>query len=458
MKKCCLLAFIGFQLFSAQNITDILAQRTHALLAADNMKAAHLSFYVADSEGNLVYEYQGDKGLATASTQKIFTAIAALETLGSNYKYKTQVSYDGKIENGILQGDLYLTSNGDPSLGSWRYAGFKPEDFKAKLLTAIERQNIKTITGNIIIDDTYFDMQTTPGSWPWNDIGNYYGAGVWGVNWHENQFDIIIQNATRIKGFNYQPVGVTWYNQVQPGGRGDNSIIYTAPFSKVAIIDGHLPRNQTMTISGAMPNPPLQLGHSIKQWLTQQGIVVKGNVTTANLARLNQSHVKPFPKEKTFFTYLSPSLDKLVYWFLHKSINLYGETFIKTFAAESGQSTSFATGVSLLKAFWENKDIPSAMINFKDGSGLSPQNYVAAKAEVMALLYAQKQAYFKSFYTALPTLNGTKMKSGTINSCKAYTGYQRSKNGKTYVFSMIINNYEGGNIRAQMYHVLNALK
>jgi D-alanyl-D-alanine carboxypeptidase len=29
------------------------------------------------------------------------------------------------------------------------------------------------------------------------------------------------------------------------------------------------------------------------------------------------------------------------------------------------------------------------MINFADGSGLSPQNYVAAKAEVQALLYTK---------------------------------------------------------------------
>ena len=50
------------------------------------------------------------------------------------------------------------------------------------------------------------------------------------------------------------------------------------------------------------------------------------------------------------------------------------------------------------------------MINFADGSGLSPQNYVSAKAEVQALLYAQKQPWFDTFYKALPTYNGMKMK------------------------------------------------
>jgi D-alanyl-D-alanine carboxypeptidase/D-alanyl-D-alanine-endopeptidase (penicillin-binding protein 4) len=49
---------------------------------SENMLAANLSFYVADENGNVIYEYQGNKGLSTASTQKIFTAIAALDKLG----------------------------------------------------------------------------------------------------------------------------------------------------------------------------------------------------------------------------------------------------------------------------------------------------------------------------------------------------------------------------------------
>lgn len=61
-----------------------------------------------------------------------------------------------------MQGNFYITSNGDPTLGSWRYEGYKPENFKAKLLAAIQDKGIKTIEGNLILDDSYFDLQTTP--------------------------------------------------------------------------------------------------------------------------------------------------------------------------------------------------------------------------------------------------------------------------------------------------------
>ncbi len=151
-------------------------------------------------------------------------------------------------------------------------------------------------------------------------------------------------------------------------------------------------------------------------------------------------------------------MSKIVYWFLRKSVNLYGETFIKTLGKEQNNDSSFSSGVSVLKNFWKSKGIHPAMINFTDGSGLSPQNYASARAEVQALLWAQKQPWFSEFYNALPTYNGMKMKSGTIKDAKGYTGYHTSKNGKKYVFSIIVNNYDGDGINNELFSILNNLK
>ncbi|MCH5689217.1 D-alanyl-D-alanine carboxypeptidase [Niabella sp. W65] len=56
--------------------------------------------------------------------------------------------------------------------------------------------------------------------------------------------------------------------------------------------------------------------------------------------------------------------------------------------------------------------------------------------------------------------NDMKMKSGTINRVKGFTGYQKSKTGKEYIFSMIINNYNGSQLSLirKMYQVLDQLK
>lgn len=465
MKK--IIIFFLFSVFNSLTAqSSSISQAVNTLLSSPKMYAANLSFYVADEQGNFIYEYNGNKGLSTASTQKLFTAAAALETLGSNYRYTTTMAYDGNLKDGILEGNLYLKSNGDPTLGSWRYKGYQPEDFLNKVLEAIKKEGIKTINGNLIIDDSYFDFQTIPGGWAWNDLGNYYGAGVWGINWRENQFDIKIKggknigDGTTIEGFSYPLLGVQWINETLSGSpqSGDQSYIYTSPHSLVATINGTLPAQKLSTVSGATPNPPMQLGAEIQNILTTNGIHILGTVKTTAQFKIDGLTPPTYPKTHQFFEYQSPTLDQIIYWFLRKSVNLYGETLVRTISKVKYNDSNLARSVEHLKKFWSNKGIRSAMINFTDGSGLSPQNYASARAEVQALIWAKQQPWFPQFYDALPIYNGMKMKSGTIKSTKAYAGYHTSKSGQRYVFSIIVNNYEGDSINSELFNVLNTLK
>ncbi|MFN4364054.1 D-alanyl-D-alanine carboxypeptidase/D-alanyl-D-alanine endopeptidase [Chryseobacterium hispalense] len=456
MRKIAVVLTLSVQIIFAQEISQKLDAATKNLMNSSAAVSSSLSFYVSDESGNFIYEYQGNKGLSTASTQKIFTAAAALEVLGKNYTYKTTSGYSGNISGGNLNGDLIISSTGDPTLGSWRYDAYKPENFKQKLIEAIKKAGITKISGDLVIDDSYFDHQTIPGGWPWDDLGNYYGAGVWGINWRENQFDINI-NGNEFKNFSYPLEGVNWLNDVKVGGNSDQSLIFTAPHSNVALINGTLP-SKTVTVSGATPNPPLQLGVEVKQWLQQAGIELSGRTVTNSQLEIEGKKTVSFPKNNTIFTYESPTLDKIIYWFLRKSINLYGETLIKTLGKEKKGNPAFKSGVAFLKEFWKSKGINPNMINFADGSGLSPQNYVSAKAEVQALLYAKKQPWFESYYDGFPTQeNGIKMKSGTMRDTKSFAGFHTAKDGKKYVFSIIINNYQGSG-STELQKILNVLK
>lgn len=456
MRKTFAVLTFSTQIIFAQNVAQKLDAATKNLMESSAAVSSSLSFYVADENGNFIYEYQGNKGLSTASTQKIFTAAAALEVLGKNYTYKTTSAYSGTVSGGNLNGNLFITSTGDPTLGSWRYDGYKPENFKQKLIEAIKKTGIKKISGDLIIDDSYFDHQTIPGGWPWDDLGNYYGAGVWGVNWRENQFDINI-NGTEFKSFSYPLEGVKWLNDLKVAGSSDQSLIFTAPYSNVALINGTLP-SKTVTVSGSTPNPPLQLGVEVQQWLKESGIGFSGKVITNAQLEIEGKKISETPKSNIILTYESPMLDKIVYWFLRKSINMYGETLIKTLGKEKKGNPGFKSGVAYLKEFWKSKGINANMINFADGSGLSPQNYVSARAEVQALLYARKQSWFDSYYDGFPTQdNGIKMKSGTMRDTKSFAGFHTSKDGKKYVFSIIINNYQGSG-SAELQKILNVLK
>lgn len=444
------------QFYFSQNIVQSLDRATKKLLSSSPAYSANLSFYVADENGDFIYEHDGNKGLSTASTQKIFTAAAALETLGKDFQYRTTVSYSGSVASGKLSGDLIVWSSGDPTLGSWRYDGYKPDDFKRKFVNALKNHGITVITGDLILDDSYFDFQTVPGGWPWNDIGNYYGAGVWGLNWRENQFDLQMSNG-EIKKVNIDLPQVKWVNDVKTGGSSDQSLIFTAPNSTVAYISGTLP-SKVMTVSGSTPNPPLSLGAEIKDWLKESGIQFLGEIKSTSQQRINGDDSPNTSKNNLLLEYKSPTLDKIIYWFLRKSVNFYGETLIKTLGKEKKNEGSFDAGISYLKSFWTAKGIKSTMINFADGSGLSPQNYVSARAEVQALLWSKNQSWFSSFYEGFPTQNGMKMKSGTMKNTKSFAGYHTANNGKKYIFAIIINNYQGGSISNALFTVLNELK
>ncbi|HUP11981.1 MAG TPA: D-alanyl-D-alanine carboxypeptidase/D-alanyl-D-alanine-endopeptidase, partial [Niastella sp.] len=410
-----------------------------------------ISLYVAEAQtGKMVFEHNAHIGLAPASTQKLFTSAASFELLGSDYRYKTILGYDGTIENGVLSGNLHVNGFGDPTLGSWRWNDTKEEAVFKKIITALHEKNITTITGNVLINDSAFSIQPLPGGWIWDDMGNYYGAGSWAINWHENQYDLHLQpgkkegDTTRILKITPRLNEAHLYNTITTGkkGSGDNGYIYLAPHSLLGFTQGTIPlQSEPFVISGAFANAPLQFADALQQLFIKQNIKVAGVFRSHSAMRANKQEWPAM--QKTLITLLSPPMDSINYWFLRKSINLYGEAMIKTLALEKGGLGSTEKGVDLIRTFWSERGIDKGAVNIIDGSGLSPQNRVTTFAEVKVLQYARTRPWYKAFYNALPEYNGMKMKSGSIGGARAFAGYHTAKDGKQYVYSIIVNNYEG---------------
>jgi D-alanyl-D-alanine carboxypeptidase/D-alanyl-D-alanine-endopeptidase (penicillin-binding protein 4) len=149
-----------------------------------------------------------------------------------------------------------------------------------------------------------------------------------------------------------------------------------------------------------------------------------------------------------------------VYWFLKKSINLYGEALLKTFVFNTTGFAEISKGADITRDFWKKNGIQPTELNIFDGSGLSPANRVTTHAQVLVLKYASNRPWFKGYYDAFPEYNGMKMKSGTIGDVKGFCGYQKSKEGAEYIFSFLVNNYNGSTslLVQKMYGVLDELK
>ncbi|MDI9364761.1 MAG: D-alanyl-D-alanine carboxypeptidase/D-alanyl-D-alanine-endopeptidase [Flavobacterium sp.] len=458
------LIFIG-TISTAQSVHYKLAKAMQQLVKDSTLKHASLSLYVVESNTNkVVIDYNSELGLAPASCQKIITSVTAFELLGKNYQYKTDIGYDGAITKGVLKGNLYIVGSGDPTLGSWRYSTTKDSVIVNEWLAAITKTGIKLIDGNVFLDGRKFSYQPLPGGWIWDDIGNYYGAGTWGLNWLENQYDLVLQpgdnegDEVTILKTNPALQKAFLKPNITTGkkGSGDNGYIYLPPYSNAGFVEGTVPAGEkTFTISGAFSHPVWQLQQVLEEALRKENISFKSMFDLCTIA--DTVTRKP---NTIIAIHKSPTLDSINYWFVKKSINLYGEALLKTIAYEKLGVGSTDMGVDIVRKFWQERGIEKGAIKIIDGSGLSPQNRITTGVLVNVLQYAKDKKWFPSFYDALPIYNGMKLKSGTIGGSKSFAGYHTSKAGIDYTVAIIVNNFNGSAsaVVKKIFAVLDELK
>lgn len=449
----------------AQNKIQNLEKAFNNLLADEQAKHALTSLCVLDANtGKILFAKNEQIGLATASTLKTITAASAFSILGKDFQYQTSLGYSGSImSDGTLKGNLIITGSGDPTLGSWRYQN-KENAVLLQWVAAIKAAGIKKIDGSIIGDDRIFGTQTTPEGWVWQDIGNYYGAGTSGLTWRENQFDIHLRPGsntsaavTVVKTSPAMPY-IQIKNELKTGGSGtgDRTYAFLPPYANLAYLRGTWGIGiAKSSISVALPDPAFDCAYRLQDTLKRLGIETSQQATTARLMELNSL---PIPAITKINTITSPTLSEITYWFLKKSVNLYGETLLKTIALKTGKAATTAKGVETEVNLWSEKGIDKSALNIIDGSGLSPGNRITTSAMAGILFQIQKESWFADFYKALPDYNGMKIKSGTINDVSAFAGYHTDTAGNKYIIVININNYSGGGINKKLFRVLDELK
>ncbi len=461
--------FLPFSL-AAQKVAQKFQKAFQQFENDSQLKHAISSLYVIDAKtGQVVFDKNSQLGLAPASTQKIIIAATAFELLGKDYRYKTNFFY--QKDNSSTDYIAVLKASGDPTFGSWRYHQTKPSILFSELNSVFSKNDVNIKELSFVIIDS-FEHQAIPDGWIWQDIGNYYGAGALGFNWKENQLSIKLSSDKEVGGNvqieNYDSLfsplaNVENYLKAGAKGSGDNAYYYFGynnSFRDVSpLFKGTIPANEKgFTISIAVANPANLFERDIREDKEN----FNNNYEIAASTRDIQKKINLLSSKltKPFYTHYSPSLDSIIYWFLKKSINLYGEALIKTFAYEKQGFGSTDSGVAIVKKFWKQKGIDEDELNISDGSGLSPQNRVTTHAQVEILKYAKTKDWFPYFYDALPDYNSMKMKSGTIRDVKGFCGYHKAKDGKEYIFSFLVNNYSGktSSVVSKMYKVLDELK
>lgn len=440
---------------TAQNSINSVQQKIAGWQTSPGLSNASICISVSDSQTNeKLIESNPQLSLIPASILKTITTATALEVFGPDFRFQTALNYSGIVHSDTLFGDLQIIGGGDPTLVSKYF----PESnlFQEEWIKALKEKNIKVITGNLIVDATIYESQSIPGTWIWEDIGNYFGAGASGISVFDNLYEIHLRSGveagkpTQIMRIVPEIPNLELTNEVLSSDlNSDEAYVFGSPEENKRVIRGTIPKNQfDFVVKASVPNPAALLASEFRKILSANGISISGGTKFEKVKTESASQLSVIQ---------SPPLRDIIRVTNHESVNLFAEHFLKHLAFQKIGLGTTDDGCKFIIEFWKNKGIDMTGFFMNDGSGLSRFNAITANQMVSILNYMKtKSTYSNDFYKSLPTVsNGTltvfteanfpndclRAKSGSMTRVRCYAGYLITFSGRQLSFAIMLNNF-----------------
>ena len=168
----------GAQIVVAQTPAQTFA--SSPAIGADNCAVIIIDL----KDKKVIDSHNKNKPLVPASITKALTIASTMSKADLDYRYHTKVYLGGKVDDGVLNGNLIVVGGGDPTLGTPQ--GPKDASFTDDIVKALKNKKVTTIKGKIVIDASVFPAPATVASWQKGDLNNAYGTGCHGFNWQHN--------------------------------------------------------------------------------------------------------------------------------------------------------------------------------------------------------------------------------------------------------------------------------
>ncbi|WP_442600362.1 D-alanyl-D-alanine carboxypeptidase/D-alanyl-D-alanine endopeptidase [Neobacillus sp. D3-1R] len=422
-----------------------------------NLNGAIIGISIRSAKtGKIIYEHLGDVRLKPASTLKIFTAAAALETLGPNYQFSTDILTDGEIKGKKLKGNLYLKGKGDPTL--------LISDFE-KMAERLKQKGVKVIKGDLLADASWYDDIPYSIDLPWSDEHTYYGAQVSALTVSPSKDldngTVLLEikpakkagkraNVTIIP--KTDTVTITNHIKTVQKDNGNSIVIKREHGNNNIVLNGSIAMGtKKMKEWIAVWNPTLYALELFKQSMKNKGIKVEG--------KLKEDLV---PKNaKLLITHQSIPLSGILIPFMKLSNNGHAEILVKEMGKFVYGEGSWDKGLKVVENQIKKLGVNTHTLVLRDGSGVSHINMIPANELSSILFTVQNRNWFPVFLTALPSngetdklVGGTlrnrlkskpfrgriKAKTGTLTTVSSLAGYIETNNGEKLVFAILLNN------------------
>ncbi|WP_447555268.1 D-alanyl-D-alanine carboxypeptidase/D-alanyl-D-alanine endopeptidase [Vreelandella sp. EE22] len=393
-----------------------------------------------------------ERQLSPASVTKAYLSAAVLSRFGPQHRFTSQLVSSGRIDNGVLRGDLIFEGGGDP--------GLTTEDLW-RLVQRLQLAGVQEVDGSLVISQWRFGpvtCVTTDRCNAQTRVTNAYSAPLTsaGVNfgsWCVNVAPGAQANTPARTGLCDSPLPlITVDNQVQtvPANSGTeiSAERVTDERGDVIRLTGQMSTNASaQDVYRGAGDPAEQTAQVLLSMLNQAGVTVRDPWRVTSSRPVGASRLAAVD---------SKPLQELVLRTMNYSNNYMADVLALNLVqtpqaqlAQAGQAIeAYAQGLA-----------GHGPLTLQSGSGLTTENRTSAHGVTVMLedMFYQS-ALFPSFVAAFqsptngvmrfirrgsPTFqNNVMLKTGTLNqpfAVRAAAGYFRTAQGRWGVFSVLVN-------------------
>ena len=449
-------SLIGFSVFNHQSVQANVSLENYV----SHLPTGASVGFVAENlnRQQTIADYNQQTLMLPASTQKVFTALAAKLALGDQFQFTTDLVTTAKISNKTLQGDLGVRFSGDPTLSSGQLY---------QLLAKLKQQGIDVIQGNIVLDTSIFNSHDRGLGWIWNDLTMCFNAPPSAASIDGNCFSVELNaggnlgDLVQVSVPSHFPVQV--FSQVR---------LVSAQEAGNCAFDVVVNDNNRYTLKGCMARQSKPFGLSfavqdpdayaiaiIMAQLKRLGITLNGQIMLA--FNPTQGNV--------LASHNSKALPELLKQMMKKSDNQIADSLFRRIGYQYYKKpVSFQQSAAAMRQILTRQaKIDFGNSQIADGSGLSRQNLISPNALLQTLNYINANEDKLNLLSTFPiagyygTLSGRGSmseaplaknliaKTGALKGVYNLAGFMQNAKGERIAFVQFINGYSTGDLESR---------
>lgn len=457
-----IMAMLSLPVTAAESDRGRLPATVNSALTAAKIPADSFALAVIPLEGQGMAQYvNADQPVNPASTMKLVTTYAALELLGPNYGWQTDLYGTGQINNGELQGDLVFRSSGDPKLTMERLW---------MLLRDLRAAGVRDVKGDLVLQPGDLRIPATAGRF--KDDGNDPSKPFL------VEPDPLLTNLKLLSISSYAEAGSirTHLEPALPEVTINNQLtvlpaVNSCPWPNVAYSINDNGERASITLTGSLHEgchaerylsaltAPVYTASLIRTlWHEMGGRILGGN-------RIGQAP----PNTRLLARSTSPDLVSVVRDINKYSNNTMARQLFLTIGREQRNSTDIddhQAANRIINQWLADKNIQPNGLVLDNGSGLSRIERMTARDMAQLLAQAWKSPYSAEFVASMPlaAMDGTMrrrlrntpvagqahIKTGSLRNVRAIAGITRDNNGQSWAVTAIVNHPAAGGSRAAL--------